>query len=91
MRSTEYIQEWERQPEKIRELQEKGIIVHQYATEQHSDDDNFGVKHWPHLLGKVAAVIDDIKPAKEIMDEMVEEAVECLQKGSGLVVSQSRL
>ena len=43
-----------------------------------------------HLLGKAAAVISDILPAKEIVDEMVQTAVKSIQSGSGLVVENSR-
>lgn len=34
----------------------------------------------PFLLGKTAAVIQDVQPAKQIIDEMVAEAVTCLNK-----------
>lgn len=39
----------------------------------------------PWLLGSVSALIDDIKPAQEIIDEMVATAVERLQATSRLV------
>ena len=35
----------------------------------------------PHLMGVVAGVIKDIKPAGQIVDEMVEEAVGMLKQG----------
>ena len=40
----------------------------------------------PWLLGSVSALIDDIKPAKQIIDEMVATAVERLQATSRLLV-----
>ena len=36
---------------------------------------------FPFLMGQVAAVINDVKPAKEIVDEMIAEAVEMLKTG----------
>ncbi len=38
-------------------------------------------------MGKVAAVINDILPAKSIVDRMVEEAVHSLENGNRLVKS----
>jgi hypothetical protein len=36
-------------------------------------------------MGSVSALINDVKPAKEIVDNMVEEAVKCIQRSQGLV------
>jgi hypothetical protein len=36
---------------------------------------------FPHLLGQVSGSIHDIKPAKEIIDEMVNGCVEIYQRG----------
>ena len=44
------------------------------------------------LMGSVAAVINDVKPAKEIVDEMVVEAARRLRTASTfLVVPSSKL
>ena len=64
---------WEKQPEKIRELTEKGIVPIEFDMEAGNDVDI------PHLMGVVAGVIDSIQPAKQIVDEMVEEAVGMLK------------
>jgi NAD(P)H-dependent flavin oxidoreductase YrpB (nitropropane dioxygenase family) len=45
----------------------------------------------PYLMGEVAAAIRDVKPAKEIVDEMVKEAIRQLQLGSTFVTGGSRL
>lgn len=45
----------------------------------------------PFLMGKAAAVVNERKTAKEIVDEMVQEAVEAMNKGSATIVSKSRL
>ena len=40
----------------------------------------------PFLMGKAAAVVNEKKPAKAIVDEMVNDAVAWLAKGNSLVV-----
>ena len=45
----------------------------------------------PVLMGKTAAVVHEIQPAKQIVDEMVEEAVRCLQASSSLVRVKAKL
>lgn len=45
----------------------------------------------PYLMGEVAAAITDVKPAKEIIDDMVKEAIQQLRFGSSLVVDGARL
>jgi NAD(P)H-dependent flavin oxidoreductase YrpB (nitropropane dioxygenase family) len=45
----------------------------------------------PYLMGEVAAAIRDVKPAKEIIDELVKEAVQQLRLGSSFVEGGARL
>lgn len=45
----------------------------------------------PYLMGEVAAAIRDVKPAKEIIDDMVKEAVQQLRLGSSFIEGGSRL
>lgn len=45
----------------------------------------------PYLMGEVAAAIRDIKPAKEIVDEMIKEAIQQLRLGSSLIDGGARL
>jgi NAD(P)H-dependent flavin oxidoreductase YrpB (nitropropane dioxygenase family) len=45
----------------------------------------------PYLMGEVAAAIKDVKPAKEIIDEMVKEAVQQLRLGSTFIEGSARL
>jgi NAD(P)H-dependent flavin oxidoreductase YrpB (nitropropane dioxygenase family) len=44
----------------------------------------------PYLMGQVAGVIQDIKPAKDIVDEMVEEAVKMLSQGQSYLSKETR-
>ncbi len=45
----------------------------------------------PQLMGKASAMVNERLTAKEIVDEFVFGAAECLKKGSSVVVSQSKL
>ncbi|KAM3076050.1 hypothetical protein ACMFMG_006437 [Clarireedia jacksonii] len=73
VRTNEWVEKWEAQPEKIRELTGKGVVPIEWDFEQGNDVDI------PHLMGVVAGVIEDVKPAGVIVDEMVKEAVERLK------------
>lgn len=42
-------------------------------------------------MGQVAAAINDIQPAKQIVDEMMAEAVKQIQRSSGLISAGARL
>jgi len=75
VRMNDYVKKWEDQPEKIRELTDKGIVPMAYDLEQEVDID------MPFLMGQVAAIIQDVKPARQIVDDMVAQAVEMLRLG----------
>lgn len=79
VRRNEWVDKWESQPEKIRELTEKGIVPIEFDMEAGNDVDI------PHLMGVVAGVIESIQPAKQIVDEMVEEAVSMLKLADGFL------
>jgi hypothetical protein len=82
----EYIRGWEAQPEKIKALTEKGVVPIQKDFDDGVDVDI------PFLMGQVAGVIKDIKPAGQIVQEMVDEAVDMLRTGQGyLTETKSRL
>lgn len=75
MKYNEYIREWESKPEEIKKLTEAGIVPMAKDLDDGKDVDP------PFLMGQVAGIIQDIKPAKEIVDEMVREAVAMLKLG----------
>lgn len=75
VRRNEWVDKWEAQPEKIKELTEKGVVPIEFDMEAGNDVDI------PHLMGVVAGVIRDIQPAQQIVDEMVDEAVTMLKQG----------
>lgn len=85
VRRNEWVDKWEAQPEKIKELTEKGVVPIQFDMDAGEDVDI------PHLMGVVAGVIKDIKPAKQIVDEMVAEAVDMLKQAPVFLAGKSKL
>ncbi|KAF8216700.1 2-nitropropane dioxygenase [Mycena galopus ATCC 62051] len=88
VKRTPYVEDWNtnRQAE-IKELISKGILPHWHELERHPEKAVEGSR-WP--LGSVAALINDVLPAKVIVDNMVEEAVRMLSQG-GSLVTQAKL
>jgi len=94
VRNNPYIQNWEEnRQEQIRELTQKGKIPVEYDMETLGDDidDDTLDNARPFLMGKAAAVVNEKKPAKVIVDDMVNDAVKWLQTGNGYVVSRGKL
>ncbi|KAJ3414434.1 hypothetical protein HDV05_006615 [Chytridiales sp. JEL 0842] len=76
---TPYIMEWEtNRAEDIKSLTKKGVIP------VSTDEDN-AMENRPYLMGQVAAAIQDVKPAKEIVDEMIADAVKVLKMNVGRI------
>lgn len=75
LKVNEYIKGWHAQPERIRELCDKGTVPLEYDIEQGNEIDV------PHLMGQVAGAIKKVQPAGEIVREMVDEAVGMLRLG----------
>lgn len=85
VRSNDYIKSWEERPEEIKRLTNEGIVPMQKDMDDDKDVD------FPFLMGQVAGVINDVKPAKEIVEEMVVEAVEMLKKAQQFIARDSKL
>lgn len=75
VRWNDYVRNWEAQQDQIRQLTERGIVPMERDLDQGVDVD------FPFLMGQVAAVIKDVKPARQIVEDMVREAVEMLRLG----------
>lgn len=67
----------------------KGLDVG--STTEEVDVDDLMDQFRPFLMGKCAAVVNEKKTAKEIVDEFVNDATASLQKGSQLVKVSSKL
>ncbi|RAK71092.1 nitronate monooxygenase [Aspergillus fijiensis CBS 313.89] len=84
VRNNEYIQNWEEnRRDEIKQLTSKGIIPVEHDMENLPDDvdDSVLENARPYLMGKVAAVVNEKKSAKAIVDELVTDAAALLQNG----------
>lgn len=79
--------------DEIKELTSKGIIPHDHEMEKIKENPEALMKlakaPRPWLIGRVSALIHDVIPAKAIVDNMIAEAVEIINRDAGLV-SKSR-
>ncbi|KAF9240592.1 2-nitropropane dioxygenase [Melanogaster broomeanus] len=89
VRRTPYVENWNnnRQAE-IKELTSKGILPAMQEIEQHPEK-SIEARAW--LIGRVAALIDEVLPAQQIVDDMVSGAVKILQHNASLVTVKSKL
>jgi len=79
-----------------RELVAKGVIPFMADLEKQAElgvevDEKTRLENYPLLMGQVAGAIDDIKPAAQIIDEMVDVAVETLRRLNSQVAPRARL
>lgn len=81
MKLNDYVRKWEAQPERVKELTDRGIVPMMYDIEQENEID------MPFLMGQVAGIITDIKPAKDILEDMVTLAVQQLRLGATFIES----
>jgi len=89
VRKTPYVADWETQRQgEIAELIAEGKIPHDVELEKHPEKSLEG-RMW--LMGKVAGSINDIKPAKEIVDELVTTAAASLKTASALMTFKAKL
>lgn len=82
----DYIKEWEQRQQDIQKLTQQGIVPLMHDIENEKENVDF-----PFLMGSVAAVIKEIKPAGEIVDEMVRDAVKVLRQGQTYIKEGSKL
>ncbi|CAL5869527.1 uncharacterized protein PFLUO_LOCUS3757 [Penicillium psychrofluorescens] len=78
---------WEdNRAEEIKTLTAKGVIPVEYDMENMEDvDDDTMDNARPFLMGKVAAVVNEKKSAKAIVDELVGDAATLLKKGNQML------
>jgi NAD(P)H-dependent flavin oxidoreductase YrpB (nitropropane dioxygenase family) len=86
VRENDYIRGWEARPEEIRALTARGVVPMMKDMEDEREDVDM-----PFLMGQVAGVIGEIKPAKDIVEEMVTDAVRMLNQGQQYVGNKSLL
>lgn len=86
VRMNDYIQSWEDKPQEIKRLTDQGIVPLSHDMDEGREDVDI-----PFLMGQVAGVIKDIKPAGDIVRDMVKEAYEMLQLGQSYMGTVSKL
>ncbi|MCJ1313760.1 hypothetical protein MMC25_007440 [Agyrium rufum] len=79
VRRNQYLEEWEKKETEVRKLVENGIVPMEKDFEEDKEVD------FPFLMGMVCAVINDVKPAKQIVEDMIIEAVEVMRRGNGMI------
>ncbi|KAF8806898.1 2-nitropropane dioxygenase [Phlegmacium glaucopus] len=89
VRKTAYVADWENNKQaEIQDLTSRGIIPVYHDLEKHPEK---SIEARPWLMGSVSAVIKDVLPAKDIIDNMVSQAVEIFQHNAALVKISSKL
>ncbi|GAM86476.1 hypothetical protein ANO11243_044900 [Dothideomycetidae sp. 11243] len=86
VKANDYIRGWEARPADIKALTEAGVVP--MMKDLDSDDVEVDM---PHLMGQVAGTIGEIKPAGEIVADMVNEATSMLRVGHQYVSASSKL
>ena len=72
----------------IKELTSKGIIPHEHELEKHPEKSLEGRSF---LIGRVAALIHEVLPAKVIVETMVNDAARILTTNAAKVKVQAKL
>lgn len=89
VRRTPYIEDWNNNRQKeIQELTSRGIIPWEHDIQQHPEK-SLESRAW--LIGRVAALIDEVLPAEKIVNEMVADAAKILTHGASLVTVKAKL
>lgn len=83
-----YVHREENRQAEIKELTSKGIIPVYPELEKHPEK---SIEGRPWLMGNVAAMIKEVLPAQTIVENMVSEAAEILQRNAQLVKVNAKL
>ncbi len=84
MKTNDYVRDWhDRRAAELADLCARGLVPVEHDLDRGRDVDI------PFLMGQVAAAIDTVQPAAEIVDDMVAGAVEMLRLG-GLCLAGGR-
>ncbi|EKM82830.1 hypothetical protein AGABI1DRAFT_111394 [Agaricus bisporus var. burnettii JB137-S8] len=88
VRKTPYVLDWEtNRAAELSSLLAKGLVPHDVELEKHPEKHIQGLS-W--LMGRVAGSIKDIKPAKEIVDEMVYTAKKSIDVAKSYEITQHK-
>lgn len=85
----DYIVDWnENRHEEIKQLTSEGLIPHERELQKRPE---ISLQTRPWLTGAVAALIKEVLPAQQIVDNMVTEAAEILSRNASLVNAKAKL
>ncbi|EIW58600.1 2-nitropropane dioxygenase [Trametes versicolor FP-101664 SS1] len=89
VRRTPYVDDWNnnRQAE-IKELTAKGVLPYEHDLKEHPEK-SLEARAW--LIGRVAALIHEVLPAKQIVESMVNDAAAILQANAAKVAVKAKL
>ena len=85
VRTNEYIDSWEKKPDEVKRLTDLGVVPFSQDMDDGKDVD------MPFLMGQVSAVIKDIKPARDIVEDMVREACKAIERAHSSIIASSKL
>ncbi|KGQ04025.1 putative nitronate monooxygenase [Beauveria bassiana D1-5] len=81
-----YIRRWEEERrQEMLDLQAKGIIAVQHDLDTKPDDDEVLDNAHFMAMGRVAGLVDEVQPARRIVEDMVAEACTVLSKGQRMM------
>jgi NAD(P)H-dependent flavin oxidoreductase YrpB (nitropropane dioxygenase family) len=84
----EWVSSWEKEPAKVKELCDKGIVPLEHDLREHGDNDKIrrGVLDAINsLAGQAAGGVHSVDTAKKIIDDMVAEAVSVMRSNAAQV------
>lgn len=81
IRMNDYTRKWERERERMQKLLDKGIIPFDHDLENGEEVE------FPYMMGQVAGVIREIKPARQIVNDMIQQAIQQLNMGQGYITT----
>jgi NAD(P)H-dependent flavin oxidoreductase YrpB (nitropropane dioxygenase family) len=94
VRTNDYVRNWEENRQSdLKELIAEGTVPVEHDLDTMADDlSDETIDHTrPFMMGKAAAVVNEEKSARDIVDEFVSQAVACFNQGNMLLVSKSKL
>ncbi|EKM50607.1 uncharacterized protein PHACADRAFT_178346 [Phanerochaete carnosa HHB-10118-sp] len=89
VRRTPYVEDWNsNRQQEIKELTSKGILPHDHELEKHPEK---SLEGRTFLIGRVSALIDEVLPAKTIVENMVNDAARIIQSNAAKTKVQAKL
>mmetsp|Transcript_17347 Transcript_17347/g.37908 ORF Transcript_17347/g.37908 Transcript_17347/m.37908 type:complete len:218 (+) Transcript_17347:338-991(+) len=82
-----YVQKWHADEGKINELCAKGVVPFSHDLKQAQDKgEHFDLAgNFPQLLGQGCGLIHEVKPAGEIVNELMADTIESLRSSTSLI------